>query len=452
MSGLSLSSLTYTGVGASLGIAPAGDVSSPSESFVNPPTYLDVLDLDLMSLIPEGMRTMEYTGSSDIMRRLTVRPAELFARFQQKAWRLTLLNDPFKIPESLLDHLLALVGFGAKSGTPARVVGLLGVPEKRKLVSMAVAYWKRRGRRGALEDSLSVASGIRPGIYTWFDLRSFMDSVRASFSGVPGTTPWLLPDPYVSTIEDAAPYRTEIRICGCTTTELQSLVTELCRLARPVGETTRIAFVDFIDLRIDGKLGAWLAQPSSTASGGAGGVTAESTYVAPTRTPSPKVGGLLMSGEMREGLYYPGSTAYGSFSVTAVLLPTATPAGQFYVHLHQDADAEDAHVVELDFDAQTVAIGTFVSGTFTPAGSAAAGLMSEAFGLRIDVVLALNGTDVIIDAWIDTDVVLSETFAHSGRNSGTIAFETTADAEVLVGPVEITHPGMTIATISPGMS
>jgi hypothetical protein len=452
MSGLSLSSLSYTGLGSSLGVAPAGDVSSPSESFVNPPTFLDVLDLDLMSLIPEGMRSMEDTGSAQLMRRLTVRPAELFARFQQKAWRLTLLNDPIKIPESLLDHLLAIVGFGAKSGTPARVVALLGTDEKRKLATVAVAYWKRRGRRSALEDSLGVATGIRPAIYTWFDLRSYMDTAQASFTGVPGTAPWLLPDPFVSTVEAAAPYRTEVRICGCSTSELQTLATEFCRLARPINETTRIAFVDFIDLRLDGRLGAWVAQPSSTVSGGAGGVTAESTYLAPTRTPSAKVGGVLMSGEMREGLYYPGSTSYGTFTVTAVLMPTAPPEGKFYVHLHQDTAAEDAHVVELDFDAQTVAIGTFVSGTFTPAGSASAGLMAEAFGLRVDVTLALNGTDVIIDAWIDTDLVLSETFAHAGRNSGTIAFETTADAEVLVGPVEITHPGMTITTLSPGMS
>lgn len=451
MSGLSLSTLYYTGVGAAVGVAPAGDLSSPSELFVNVPTFLDVLEFDLMSYIPEGMRTMEDTGSAKLMRRMTVRPAQLAARIQQKIWRLSLLNDPMRIPESLLDYLLALVGFGTQSDSPARVVAVLGASEKRKLAAMAVAFWKRRGRRSALADSLSIASGVRPAIWTWFDLQSRLGTVRSDFVGIPGIMPYLLNDVGEVTLAEASAYKTDVRICGCTTAALQTLATELCRLARPMNETIRIAFVDFVDTRTEGRLAAWRPQETTTVGGGAGSVIGESVYEAPTRTPSPRPGGVRMTGEMREGLYYADSANLGSHSVTMVLMPTTPATGKFLVHLHQDADAGDSHVVTLDFDAQTLEVGTWLSGVYTGGTLDPRPMLADAFGLRIDV--SLQGISTVqITVWIDNEIVLIENFLHGGRDSGTIAFETSADADILIGPVEITHPGMTVTTLGPSTS
>lgn len=248
------------------GYVPA-DATAPSESFVNPPIFTDVHSGDIYPMLQSALRQMDETQGTAILQRVLERPEELFRRHQQKLWRITRLSRADEVPDALVSFLLTFVAFGEGSGLPWEVAQKLSTDNQRKLLRLAVPYWLKRGRRVALEASIRFITGVRPAIDSWFDVRSIVDELILGGEGGP-TDPWMIwstrvardAAPNVGEDDDWAEHHVSLRVPGIVgDAERQQMVADLCEIARPFGERYEIAFVDFIDVMLDGWLPWWVS-------------------------------------------------------------------------------------------------------------------------------------------------------------------------------------------------
>lgn len=259
---------------------PAPDDTAPSEQFIDPPVATDVPHDDPYRYLAEGLRDGD---ESLILYRLFERLAALRDRVAQKTWRLPLIVNPWKCPAALLDHLRAHVAFGEGGGLADLVARDLPERDLRKLIALAATFWKRRGRRDAMEGLCQGLVGVRPAIRTTWsgsmpligemaighedgpcdmvamqshtDDPASLDATGEMWVGVrvpppPGGwtkaarwTPFHdAPGPAAPGLGDATPI---------------DLVLDLLDLSRPMGARLDVAFVDWLDEFVDGLLPHW---------------------------------------------------------------------------------------------------------------------------------------------------------------------------------------------------
>jgi len=237
------------------------DGAAPSESFVGAlPDFSDVMSGDIYTMLPKALRQLDADEGIYFLQRFLQRAGELWDRWQQKTWRIARLSNPRFAPDTVLDHLLALVGFGPGSGLPDRIARRLSNADKRKLAALAAQFWIRRGREDAISDAIrTLASGVRPVIDDWFWVRFLMDEALVGVEGGPGADAWLL---YENTLGLAAGVvdgdaQVVFRVPDIDGALDRTLVQQLCDLVRPPSERYEIAFVDFVDTFLDGRAGVW---------------------------------------------------------------------------------------------------------------------------------------------------------------------------------------------------
>lgn len=306
------------------------DESAPSRNFVAPPAASDVAAAAIYPMLLEGLRVLDEQQGGGLVRRFLKRPEEQWARLQEKAWLLPRLLDYRQIPADLLRFLRAHVGFGERSGLPDRIADRLDATGVRKLIKLAVPYWTRRGRLDALTDSIrTLATGIRPAVDDWFFVRFLLDEVLLGVEALPGADPWLL---YESVLDVPTgggadgEVQVSIRVPDLGTLD-RTLVEDLIRLARPAGERYEIAYVDFLDTFIDGRLGHWLTAAPPAA-----------VWKPADRTVDPPVlPGFELTAPGREAIDVPKAAAWTGYSIRFIVRFTAaaTLIVRFYV---QDAD------------------------------------------------------------------------------------------------------------------
>lgn len=96
------------------------------------------------------------------------------------------LDDPSVIPDELVRHLAALVGIGDEY-PPANN---LSVEQRRALIPVAVALWKKKGTRTSWRDVALFLEGARSLILDWFELRIIAgSSFELLLIPSPGTAP-----------------------------------------------------------------------------------------------------------------------------------------------------------------------------------------------------------------------------------------------------------------------
>lgn len=404
------------------------DETAPAKSFVGAPTFLDVFDGSLYEMLPEGLREIEEAQGTGMLNRLLLRPQELMTQYQQKAWATTLLTSASKIPDQLVPYLLELVGFGAQSGQASTIAQDLSTSARRKLIKIAVPFWKKRGRRDALEAALQIASGLRPAIDTWFDIRTILGESVIGTSGV-GLDSWLLwssLDYVPSAGTDWADHAISVRVCGIDSTE-RDFVAGIARLCRAIGEAIEIAYVDFIDLMRDGRIAHWVALDHPVA--GPGSVT-PSVWAAATRTPSPTPAGLVFSPTTREQLRYGSSSTWADPTIETILLPELGTTGTIVLLWNvPQGDSADTNglAIQLRFETNEISVGSYTGGSFFESYTDTSGISSgEPMGVRIESTTV--GVDVHVRLYLNGSLRFSETFAHAGYTSGTlevVAFDVT---------------------------
>lgn len=241
----------------------------PSEAFLDVPVSGDVYPgtpgrSRIYPMLQSGLRRLDHEQGGDLLDRFLARPDELWATLEQKIHRLPYLFDPVRCPTECLDFLRSHVAFGAGAGTPDEVASRLSSDDLRRLISVAVRYWKTRGLRVALSDMIRVfTSGIRPAIDDWFFVRTLVDEGLLGVEGGPGIDPWLV---YSSLFDvpggllDGAEHEVSFRVPDLGTLD-RTVVLDLCSLARIPSERFEVAFVDFLDLFVDGRTGYWSSTP-----------------------------------------------------------------------------------------------------------------------------------------------------------------------------------------------
>ena len=242
----------------------------PSENFIKKgissqphPDATDVLPIDIFRMLSAGLQQADIDGG-DVLSRLVARPNIVGDAIQQKAHKLAKLSDPSVVPDTLLQHMRTIVGFGDGTGLPDRIYDRLDFNTSRKLINLAVSFWRRRGRRDAIEDLVFSLTGVRPLVLQWFETRNILDEVYVGMElPVIGefTTIFNLTSEVGDGADPDGDHHVHIRIADENTITGfpldKTFVKDMIRLCRPMCERYEIAFVDFLDTIIDGRLGHW---------------------------------------------------------------------------------------------------------------------------------------------------------------------------------------------------
>lgn len=416
------------------------DERAPSESFLKTPLSADTSPVRIYDMLLEGIRALDQDAGEAFLERFLRRPDELWARYEQKVWRLPALVDYRRTPDEMLDFLRAHVGFGPTSGLPDQIASRVaegGPTGLRKLIKLAVPYWTRRGRRDALSDSIrTLASGIRPIIDDWFAMRFLVDEVSMGVVGEPGADPWLVLESVLSLGSDDPDADGEVQV-SLRVPDLgdldRQLVEDLVQLARPVGERYEIAWVDFLDTFTDGRLGVW-----GPRAGTAAVWTPPRSALAPGALP-----GLLFAEGTRESIDAPAARTWTRYVLTFVvgMLADATFRVRFYVR-------GDLSYYCADLTAPgEVVLRKVLAGVSTTLATGTADLTAPApRGVRVEVDAA--GGPNAIRVYVDNVLAVEHT-SDSDLSAGGVEFECVAGAASL-HRVELFQNPLAI-TILPGV-
>lgn len=402
------------------------DASAPSESFRAVPTFNDVHTGDPYLFLMESLRTIDETQGTGVLKRWATRPRELWDRWQQKAWRVTKIQNPVMTPDVLAEHLLMLVGFGKGAGKAETVAKKLGKVNTRKLAQLAVPYWVRRGRRTALDASLRLVCGLRPAIDDWFTVRTLVDEWIIGMEGGP-TDPWMIWSLRAArdaggalATDDWAEQHVSIRIPSLVgDAEGQTLAQDICDLARPLGERYELAFVDFIDLFYEGVLSHWVKVgnvPEPTHSPGAASSNPVVTAI--------KLPGMVFADGARVRLAYKDSEDWDDYVWTGFIRFDAgyKAAGgivelRFYV-----TDDGNCFVVRLDTASSLIRVGEYTAGVFAELDSKAFNFANTniTYGFGVETANYANNTRVQIRALWEGDVFLEVDTLTNGKAKGPV--------------------------------
>ncbi len=312
---------------------PVLDSGSLSESFnAITPTSTDVPATLLYEMLSEALREDDQdalNGGTQLLERFLMRPEELRDRLAQKTHRLKFLKRYDLVPDPIVDYLLEHVGFGPGSGAAYEVARALPTYLKRRLVKIAVLFWKRRGTLRGLSDAIRFVTGRRAIIDTWHDLRLVAGETPiggflpppASLSSICFPAPSTLFDPAPAIggttypdPADLAEYESRVFITSNGDEDLDELVYDLCTLSRPAGECIQIVYGLYGDQFLDGLGSSWTALEGT-----------RPTWLAPFsqgKSGTARLPGLrFSSGVTREAVALDGSESWSNYIVRAWIRP-----------------------------------------------------------------------------------------------------------------------------------
>lgn len=414
------------------------DDSSPSESFVGLDAATDVHPGDIYTMLHLGMRESDGREGNSFLKRYLIRPEELWQRWQQKAHRVARITSYEKTPEALLDHLRAHVGFGAGAGKADDVALRLTKADLRKLIKLAVPFWQTRGRRDALEDAIRTFAGVRPLIVDWFEVRTLVDEVFLGYEGSE-EDPWIIHGHAldVPAGESDGPMAVVIRIPDDGTLD-RTLVTDLCKLARPMSERYELGFVNWLDTFQGGRQGHWVTEA---------GLPAE--WVAGAKGSPPLYPGLLIKNGTVERVSTPSSGAWSGYVWSALLKITADVV-ELRFYDDEGGDGKDHYFAELTAP-DTVKLRRRVGGvTVTLATNAAVNLATVQIGFKIEVLPIVTTGKNQIRIWIDGNQVIEDT-SDSAHVQGTVAVAvlTAGGPGVRLMRTELFETPLTVTKLTP---
>lgn len=167
-----------------------------------------------------------------VLKRFLQRPQERSDAIKAAIQGLQSTDKPTSCREDLLKYLAWHVGFtDALSDIVQRLPAVL----LRKLIKLAVPFWKSRGTAPGLVSAVKLLTG-RPCTYTdWFDYRNILgESAIGEGWAIGGeVTLW---DEYISTLKVLNDGEMD-----------QTLLADIVSLCRPLGETIEVMVVDLLD-------------------------------------------------------------------------------------------------------------------------------------------------------------------------------------------------------------
>lgn len=237
-------------------LSSAPDTWAESEKFVgSPPVNDDVLDVDLHAMLSEGTREWDTDG---IFEKLLSRPSWLINRYQDKVWRLAQLMDFRYAPDSAVDSMLTLLGFGFGQGKATLVADSLSATERRMLVKIAAKFWRLRGRHDVLSTAIMFLTySVRPRIIPWKYRATRVGNLIVGVTDAPNADLGMVITEHFVPLSESDAQVTLLRVMDAGSLNRVG-VEAICELARPSHEIFEISYVSFLDTFLDGRLSYWV--------------------------------------------------------------------------------------------------------------------------------------------------------------------------------------------------
>ena len=359
---------------------PLPDHDSPSENFIGLTVEDRVWDAQMYPLLTQGLRDADAAGT-ELLRRLLQRPEELVAHFQQKVWTLPSIIDYRKTPDSLLDYLRWHVGFGG-TGSAAKFASTLTNDELRTLIKVAVRFWKTKGIRYTLINTIRFfATGVSPQVDDFFYMQALFDEVLWGFEEGPGTDFWMLYTPETApsgSLNDANYVAIRIADTGSIN---RTLIESILELQRPASVRFEIAYVDFLDTFIDGRLGHWLSVGA--------GLT---TYVPPDSSTDPvQLPGFRFALGDRERVDVSGAGSWRRYTWRSIVYLEDSNSCRIHMrYLVQDDD--NCYYFRIDTSTNVVTLWLLVAGAPTLLATSAALIIPKPAPIAVWVETTFEGS------------------------------------------------------------
>jgi len=455
------------------------DSGSPSETFVNTPDASDVADLQLYQALPLVLREADAQQGRELLLRYLQRPQELFDRQQQKTWKIAQMMRYDRVPAALVDHLLTIVGWGRGSGLPNTIAQQLSALNKRKMIGIAVAYWKKRGRRGALADFVRAFTGVRPLIFDWFQVRNLTDELVVGQEWGPAD---VLADHTTTadagTGEPDGEHAVEIRVPlppnQTTWSEpagyqarayggggpavpdedddiSSDFVLDVIELARPMSERYQVAFVTWLDTFLDQRLAHWESLGTNAVTWVEGSPTDppdEPDHPHFLLTPDTKElvnrGGAM---EDRGPRNTPGWSGYIYRGL--VRLPAADSEGRLWFYAYDDQTDVEGYYIRLAPPSTVELHSVTTAGGDVTLDTASWPLVVGAwFSFLVDIAEE-DGGDNRIQVYLDGNLFFD--LANNDHDSGTIAVQcpATSVGNLQIGPMEVYQRPLLVVDLVP---
>jgi phage tail-like protein len=233
----------------------AGNALQPVASgqmlgYVEPVEAADLLTLNIYDFLIWPIRFEDEQHGAFFVKRFLAGPQAIWQQIQERIHGIKDLWDVTKIADEYLHLQKRIVGWTKELDV---ITDALDLPTLRKLIAASIPLWKSRGPEDALIRVLTLATGARTRIWNWFDFRYVLGE-RAFEEAHCGADPWLinLPGP-----PDSDEYRSNIRVVDNGNLN-RSLVINLVKLMRAVGERIEISYINFLDLfSVDGDTSQW---------------------------------------------------------------------------------------------------------------------------------------------------------------------------------------------------
>lgn len=166
-------------------------------------------------------------------------PQDVWTAIQEKIFSLKTLWDYTKIDDELLKYMKNIVGWTTELDY---ITDHMSYEQLRRLISISVAFWKKRGTEDSIEDILRFILFVDVRIITWFDYRWLIDENYLTLENR-GFDTWLLDLPEEGTEQNYS----VLKVVDDGTLD-RTLLKNFLGMMRPVGERIEIYYMLFMDL------------------------------------------------------------------------------------------------------------------------------------------------------------------------------------------------------------
>jgi hypothetical protein len=206
--------------------------------YIEPAAPEEVLPLRMYNFLLYSIRQADATREGAyFVKRLFEGPQAVWQRTQEKIFELKNLWSVTKCPDEALKYLKNIVGW-----TPdlEYITDELDYDTLRRLIATSVTLWRRRGREETTLNVLTLVAASRGVIWNWFDYRWIIDETEFSEQHQ-GRDSWMIDNG-----EGSGEYESTLRIVDDGSLN-RTLVENIAKFMRAVGERIEIAYIDFMD-------------------------------------------------------------------------------------------------------------------------------------------------------------------------------------------------------------
>lgn len=230
MFGLGGNPLLY-GFGGSAPTVPVTVEEPEDPEFVEPGVP------NLYAMLIKPIRDADKRDGGELLRRFLRRGSKLFKRRLDMIRSLATLDSPAAVRADLLQYQKNTVGFTSDLD---HITAGIDTNSLRRLVSLAVPLWNKRGTSEGLVEWIRLLTGRAVQITDWFAFRWLLDE---NGTGLQDADTWLIGGELTPLDE----FTSHLRVMDRGTLDRQLLL-QLVGLSRLLSERIEIAIVDFLDL------------------------------------------------------------------------------------------------------------------------------------------------------------------------------------------------------------